>query len=484
MAFDYGNQLSQFDIPINTDPTNPIDPVTSVPGTDDVQREYDRFASLNYTLASRDGNGVFQIIPWTRSTQVVYAGDLADDVLGTQVDPDTGLLDQLVGLDQNRFATYAGIRISDFRSTGTHAWKVGIDADRESFTSSETFACYNVNCDTTAAPATPYFPIFTSQGQPGSQIGLYAEDTWTPTPILSVQYGLRYDHSTGYVGGDMLEPRIGINLQGDAKDIFHVYYGRFYAAPQLEDVRQACVLLGAGSGSCPAAPVYNLQPERDAYFEMGLQHTFTPQLTGYINFDERNVINVLDTTQLLNTPLFAVFNNALGTYAGVDMRIEDRMLNGNEAFLTATLSRSEAGGISGSTFLFGPAPNPPDVPLTSPELLAPEDHDQTVAATAGYTSRFGPARAWYATLEGDYGTGYPVAFENATQNLSGRLPTHLTFDGSVGRNLYGSANHGLGVRLDVQNLLNHQYVIKIANGFNTTQIAPGTSVLLRLTEAF
>ncbi|HEY9086351.1 MAG TPA: TonB-dependent receptor [Candidatus Tyrphobacter sp.] len=484
LAFDYGNQFSQFQIPINTNPHDPIDPVISVPGTDDVQREYDRFASLNYTLTSRDGNGVFQVIPWYRMTRIVYAGDLANDVLATEIDPNTGLPDHLVGLAQDRFASYAGIRISDFRSSGEHAWKIGVDASRESFTSNETFACYNVNCDTTAATAVPYFPIFSSQGQPGSQIGVYAEDTWTPTPILSFQYGLRYDHSTGYVGGDMLEPRIAINIQGDAKNIFHVYYGRFYAAPQLEDVRQACVLLGAGSGSCPAAPVYNLQPERDAYLEMGLQHTFSPQITGYVNLDERNVINVLDTTQLLNTPLFAVFNNALGRYSGIEVRLEDRMFNGNDAFFTATVSTSQAGGISGSTFLFGPSPNPPGVPLTSPELLSPEDHDQTVAATAGYTSRFGPSRAWYATLQGDYGTGYPVAFENATVHLSGRLPTHLLFDASVGRNLFGAANHGLGVRLDVENLLNHQYVIKIANGFNTTQIAPGRSVLARLTEAF
>jgi hypothetical protein len=36
----------------------------------------------------------------------------------------------------------------------------------------------------------------------------------------------------------------------------------------------------------------------------------------------------------------------------------------------------------------------------------------------------------------------------------------------------------------VQNLLNHQYIIKIANGFNTTQISQGRSVLLRVTAPF
>ncbi len=483
LAFDYGNQFSQFQIPINTNPNNPIDPEISVPGTDDVQREYDRFSSLNYTLTSQDGNGVFQVIPWYRSTQIVYAGDLPLDVLATLPNPITGSIDHLIGLDQDRLASYVGLNVSDSRATGTHAWKIGIDTDRENFHANQTFACYYFDCATTGTPVTPYYPVYTAQAQAGSQIGAYAEDTWTPIPILAIQYGLRYDHSTGYVGGNMLEPRIGVNLQVDQKNILHVYYGRFYAAPQLEDVRQACALLGAGSGTCAASPVYNLQPERDAYFEMGLQHTFNAHLVGYVNTMERNVINVLDTTQLLNTPLFAVFNNALGRYEGVDLRLVDTLDNGNSWFLTTTVSRSEAGGISGSTFLFGPAPNPPGVPLTSTELLSPEDHDQTVASVAGYTDRFGLSKEWYATFEGDYGTGYPVAFENATSTLSGRLPSHLTFNGSVGRNL-SVGDHGLGLRLDIDNLLNHQYIVKIANGFNTTQIAPGRSILLRLTAPF
>jgi hypothetical protein len=63
------------------------------------------------------------------------------------------------------------------------------------------------------------------------------------------------------------------------------------------------------------------------------------------------------------------------------------------------------------------------------------------------------------------------------------LPTHLTFDAAIGKEP-GHGNGALGFDLTVQNLLNHQYVIKIANGFNTTQIATGRSVLLRLTAPF
>jgi outer membrane receptor protein involved in Fe transport len=484
LAFDFGNQFSLFQIPINPNANDPTDPEVSPVNTDDVQREYDQFSSLNYTLTSQDGNGTFQIVPWYRMTQIIYAGDLRNDVLSSIVDPVTGAVDHLIGLDQNRNANYEGLRIDDFRATGTHAWKVGIDVDRENFNATQTFACYYLDCTATGTPVTPYYALNSAQAQAGSNFGAYAEDTWTPIPILSVQYGMRFDHSTGYVGGYMPEPRIGVNVQVAPKTIFHTYYGRMYAAPQLEDVRQACVLLGAGSGECPKHPVYNLQPERDDLFEVGLQHTFSSEMTGYVNYDFRRVINVLDTTQLLDTPLFAVFNNALGVYHGIDLRLQSNMPNGNLFYVTATISVSVAGGISGSTFLFGPAPNPPGVSLTCPCLLTPEDHSQLYQVTSAYTSHFGNNGEWFATLLGQYGSGYPVAFENATENLTGTLPAHTTFDASIGRVLMGTPNHGLALRLDIQNMLNHQYIIKIANGFNTTQYAFPRTVLLRLTQAF
>jgi hypothetical protein len=164
--------------------------------------------------------------------------------------------------------------------------------------------------------------------------------------------------------------------------------------------------------------------------------------------------------------------------------LEDHFLNADQWFVTATYSGSYAGGISGSTFLFPPGTNPPYIPITSPALLSIEDHSQTLDATAAYTHRFGNRKMWFATLQADYGSGFPVQFQDANANLSGTLPAHTTLDFAGGRNLVfggGPQDQGLGVQLLVNNILNHQYVIKIANGFNTTQIANGRNVLLKFT---
>ncbi len=460
LAFDFSNQLAQFQIPINTDPNNPIDPQVSVPGTDDVQREYDRYASFNFTSTSKDGNGVFQFIPWFRYTRVAYAGDLNNDVQATLGGS------YLAGLQQDQRASYAGVRISQFRASAHHAVKIGADISRENYTDHEVIA----SPANAAAPdpALPFTTLTTSVAQAGTQIGLYAQDKWSPSRVLSVDYGLRYDHSTGFTGGYQLSPRIGVNIAPDDKNVVHFYYGRMYAAPSLEDVRNDCVVLQG----CTGTPLYDLKPERDAYFEMGVAHTFNSSIKGYVNYFRRNAVNVLDTTQLLNTPLFAVFNNAVGRDEGFETRLEGR--SGYDSwFLSGTYSHAEAAGVSGSTFLFPPS-------QVSSMSFADEDHDQTWEANGAYTHRFGTGHAWFATLQSEYGTGYPVAFQAGVN----RLPAHMQFDVALGKQPGTNGDRSLGFDLDVENLLNHQYVIKIANGFNTTQIAPGRSVLLRLTAPF
>ena len=484
LSFDYANQFAQFQIPINTDPHNPYDPIFTPAGTDDVQREYDRFSNLNFTLQSRDGNGVVEITPWWRSTRINYDGDLPNDVLGIQPNfGGSGVLHN-VGLLSNTYAAYVGLRASDFRATENHAWKIGLDVNRENLLAGQAFGCYYAQgCGaTTGTHEQPYY-LFASaeQAQAGSQIGIYGQDNWRLSKNVEFDYGLRYDHSTGYTSGWMFSPRLGLKIWDGGKNTFHAFYGRFYAAPLLEDVRQDCVVLSG----CTGVPVYDLKPERDSYYETGWQYAFNPSFTASFNIFRRTAVNILDTTELLNTPLFAVFNNAIGIDNGAELRLQDRTLNGDSWFLSATYSGSYAACISGATFLFPPNVNAAGVPCVA--QLSPEDHDATVVSSAAYTWRYGAGRRWFTTLQGNYSSGFPVAFQNANINLSGRLPAHTTFDLAAGRTLVpgrSGQDTGLSLQLIVQNLLNHQYPIKVANGFNTTQIANGRTFLLQIGAPF
>ena len=354
---------------------------------------------------------------------------------------------------------------------------MGVDGSIENFHGTEEIAYFPLNASAMPASTPAYF--FDNQAQRGTLFGAYAEDKWTPTNYLSFLGGLRYDHSTGYTAGGQLSPRFEVNGQVDPQDILHFYYGRLYAAPFLEDTRLAAVVTAPAGTNAPL-PTYDLQPERDSYYEFGLAHTLTPSSQAYINFWKRNVYNVLDTTQIYPTPIFAVYNNTIGIAKGVEGRVESHWANGDSLFFSTTLSRALAGGISGGTFLFCPTPSTACAAGLLDVTLQPEDHSQTFEANLGYTKRLGTDRSYFFSFEPEYGTGYPVAFQNGF----GTLPPHLTFDAALGREVKHGKHPQLGYIVNIENLTNKEYLIKIDNGFNTTQYASGRKVTLRITQPF
>ena len=451
LAADFSNQYSAFQIPINT-AFAPSSPYVAAPGTDDVQREYDRFTSLSFTHTSKDGNGYVRVVPWARWNRVAYDGDLNRDVLANVV-ADDGSLTPQNGVRQDRVATYAGLRASAFRASDRHALKIGVDTLIENLRSQVLIRFAGADDFTDNATAK------------GTQTGAYVEDKWTPVRGLAINAGLRYDHSTGYSAGSQLSPRLEVNAEIAPGTVLHAYYGRLYAAPGLEDVRRDAVVTQTASS---AAPVYDLQPERDTYVELGIAHTFRPGLRGYVNLFDRTATNVLDTTQLANTPLFAVFNNAIGRDRGAELRLDATSAHVDSG-VSLTYSRAEAAGVSGGTFLFDPSAQ---TDLT----LQPEDHDQRWSGNAFYTRRLGSDLKTFATLQAEYGTGFPTEFESG----QGRLPAHWIANASVGREADRAAKR-LGFALSVDNLFDHRYLIKVNNGFNTTQWNAPRRIMLRLT---
>jgi outer membrane receptor protein involved in Fe transport len=471
LAFDASNNFATFQIPINT-VTTPLSPVAVPPSTDDVQLENDSLFNLTWTHNSKDGNSYTQIAPWYHYDRIRYLGDLQSDLLGTFTDftQDPPAVTGLDGLQQDRESTFEGLRLVYFHVWGVNAVKAGVDETVENFRGNEQIAYYNEDNEVTN--------FFDNQAQRGTLFSAYVQDKWTPTQYLSLFGGLREDHSTGYVSGGQLSPRIEMNVKMNPSSIFHAYYGRLYAAPFLEDTRRAAVVIGGGNPD--ELPVYDLQPERDSYYEFGIEHQFAPGARAYVNAWKRDVTNVLDTTQIFPTPIFAVYNNSIGIAKGVEGRVDARWNNGDSMFMSASLSNSQAGGISGGTFLFCPTPSTQCVAGVQSNTLSPEDHDQTFALVFNYTHRLNFDKSYFVALQPQYGTGYPVEFQNGQQ----RLPPHLIYDASAGKDAGRNGKRTPGFIVDFTNITNNAYLIKVNNGFNTTQWAPGYHWSLRLTEPF
>jgi outer membrane receptor for ferrienterochelin and colicin len=449
-AVDFSNQYSGFQIPIDTNATDVNDPCWSPSGTNDYQQEYDRSANVVFNRASEDGKGYFEIAPWYRTGRVTYLPDLSNDLAGGCP----------ASTFQDRIAKYTGLTTASFRTVGKHNIKIGATGDVESFTSAFSITL----CQPSSSPCVPQAPFLDDVAQRGSNLGIYVEDKFQPSATQSINAGIRYDHSTGFTSGNQISPRFEFDDEVGPKDTLHVYFGRLYAAPALEDVRRDAVVVSGGG----SLPVYDLKPEHDSVFEGGLAHRFSPYTNGSATIWFRNVTNVLDTTQLGGTPIFTLFNSALGRADGLELRVNgvsgDR---GDNWFLSYGLSESYANGISGGTFLF------PVSQLQGANGWALEDHDQTNTLNSAYTWDYGPGQ--YFTFQTTWGSGFPAQFENG----AGRLPQHVEIGMALGKKAPSNGS-GFGWEIEGTNLLNKQYLLKLNNGFNTTQYAPGRQVTLKL----
>jgi len=444
-AIHFANQFSTFQIPINTSASSTS---FAPPGTDDNQYEYNRYANIIFNRLSADDQGYLEIAPWYNRTQVKFLNDPANDLASASA----------ASAFQDRLGTYYGLTTAWFRSDPKDNFKTGLTYYTEDFSS-----VFNIQFINSAMMLQRFDDNVT---QTGTNFGIYAEDKRILSPVFTTNVGLRYDRSTGFTSGNQVSPRFELDaLTRNPKDTVHFYYGRLYAAPALEDTRRSAVVVSGGAG----VPVYDLKPETDSIYEFGFAHQMTPLARWYVNAWARTVANVLDTTQIGSTPIFTVFNSTTGQAQGVELSISgQQMANGDSYYLSYGLSQSLASGISGGTFLFSPAA------LQGANGFALEDHDQSNTLNAGYTFRFGADRSMFASLQTVYGSGFPVLFENGP----GRLPAHWELNASYGR----FASRGrLGYQIQATNLTNNQYLIKLNNGFNTTQYARGLQITGQIT---
>jgi outer membrane receptor protein involved in Fe transport len=450
LAFDYSAQYAAFQIPIDTNRHDLNNPAWAVPGTDDNQHEYTRFANITFNRLSADGNGYFELTPWWSSDRLQYLPDPKRDLAGASQS----------STFQDRYSNFLGLATAFFRGSQSNNVKIGLNTDVQNMTSA-----FNILfIDPTTGKLAP--PFEDNVAKRGTNTGIYAEDKYYASSYTTINAGVRYDRSTGFTSGNQISPRIEANFQTDPKNVVHFYYGRLYAAPALEDVRRAAVIIGGGSPS--ALPVYDLKPERDSIYEAGVAHDFSPLVHGFITLWGRHVNNALDTTQIGSTPLFTVFNNAGGQASGMELRVNGRPQNGNSYYFSYGTSLAIASGISGGTFNF------PVSALQGANGWALEDHDQTNTINTGYTFNLSPGGR-FAGVQALFGSGFPVQFENGP----GRLPVHWELGASYGQ---PASRSGVGWEISGTNLLNHIYLIKLANGFNSTQYSAGRSITLKLTS--
>ncbi|MBI3450899.1 MAG: TonB-dependent receptor, partial [Acidobacteria bacterium] len=136
---------------------------------------------------------------------------------------------------------------------GDHDFKIGAEIERSTLHNRSGFpgnAFFQDNSGPEIDPSTGMSDAFTQVQTGGAfeaharndRISLYAQDSWTITPRVTLNPGVRLDVNRGTVAGSTVfstspvAPRLGVawDLAGDGRTILKAHYGRYYEALYMD----------------------------------------------------------------------------------------------------------------------------------------------------------------------------------------------------------------------------------------------------------
>jgi outer membrane cobalamin receptor len=302
---------------------------------------------------------------------------------------------------------------------------------------------------------------------------VYIQDDFQASKPLSFNIGLRFDATQFRFAGlspndSWLQPRLGVNYLLTEKTKLHAFYGLLFQPAAVENLRDTFVNSNAGN----LAP-YDIKAEKDNYYEVGVAQQVADDQVINLNLYYKSAKNMLDDSQLLNTSIAQPYNFARGYAYGAELSWTGKITDAWSDYANYSYEIAKGEDISGGLFSFEPG--------TSPSTGGYQylDHVQVHTANAGITYK---SEHWQWAGQGLFGSGLRTDPQNNTS-----LPSHVSFDTSVGYNFANSSGTDSWfakskLSVDVLNIFDNVYPITIANGFNGSHYAAGREFFVRLVK--
>ena len=333
----------------------------------------------------------------------------------------------------------------------------GVLITRDRGTSSTSTSVFPVNDDgnQTGQPTS----IVANGGQTEVTESVYLQDELTIIPVLTFNFGGRFDHYNGYRSEQQFSPRANLVYQ-QAGTTVHLGYARYFSPPPFELV--ATTSVASFQGTSAAAPsLANTTPfaERQHYFDLGIQQkigALTIGVDGYLRYSK----NLIDEGQFGAPIVLTPFNYFRGKIHGVETNVS-YAAHGLLAYANFAYAKAQGKNITSSQFDFDPA----DLAYIQNHYIY-LDHDQTYTASGGisYTMRDGMLRGLKLGADALYGSGLRADLtlpDGSTIPNGGKLAPYATVNLTAS---YHLAHPGVGIRFDVVNVGDHIYEIRDGTG--------------------
>ena len=459
-----GHSLGNFQIPNNPDqpPLYQLQGVSDYPSADlnETQRELNDYGIV--ALQGAQGALDYQVALFNRYSGIDYYPDPIGDLIYNGVAAQVFRRNIAAGLQED----------TSYALNERHTLRWGLFAERERTTSNNTSAVFPADANGNQTSDVP-FTIADNTNKYAELYGAYLQDQWQASERFTLNYGLRYDISNGYVREDQLSPRLNFVYQLSAATSLYGGYSRYFTPPTLELIAPRDIALFQNTtNALPGNANTDVRVERDNYYDLGVSHALTSRWQVGLDGYYKNATNLLDEGQFGQALVFSPFNYARGRVWGVEFTTSYQNENLSSYFNLA-YGRALGNEVVSGQYNFDAA-----------ELAYIADHYVHLDHDQIWTASGGAAYRWLGTrysLDMIFGSGLREGFANTAS-----LPSYTQFDASASRSFSLPGIGDITARFVIVNLFDRVYEIRNGTGIGVgaPQYGPRRGFFLGLTKSF
>jgi outer membrane receptor protein involved in Fe transport len=449
-----GTYQGRFQIPNNPDQT----PAFSLTGVSDVNTGFNARPSSDLDQRQREVNH-YAVLSLQQSRGAFdYQASLFYQYSSLHYLPDTqggDLIYNGVASDVFKSNSATGVQAdASYKVAEAHTARFGFAYTHQLTRSNNNVSVFPVDDAGNQTSSDPMVIVDNSDKR-GNLSSLYVQDEWRLDPRLTVNYGVRFDHVAAFTNEHQFSPRLNALWKVTDATAIHAGYARYFTPPPQELVAQKSINLYAGTTNAPEIGVSDIvKAERTHYFDVGVSHNISPQLTLGVDAYYKRITNLLDEGQFGQALILTPFNYAEGYAEGVEF---STTYSGPQwsGYLNLAIGKAKGKNIVSGQSLFGA-----DELAYIADHFIYLDHDQRYSLSGGLTYRFGASR-----VSGDviYGSGLRNTPDGAPPN-SGKLPSYVTMNLALVHNWKDTPVGDLEGRLGVTNLFDKTYLLRDGSG--------------------
>ena len=309
----------------------------------------------------------------------------------------------------------------------------------------------------------------------------YLQDEWRIASLLTVNYGLRFDHYSAFSSGSQVSPRANLVWQAAPTTTVHAGYSRFFSPPPFELVGSQSLDKFLNTTAAPEVTAGDVvQAERSNYYDCGIQQQITRELSVGVDSYYKQASDLIDEGQFGAPIILTPFNYRYGQVYGVEFT-GSYTAGHFQSYANVALQRAIGKDIVTGQFNFGAD----DLAYIADHYIH-LDHEQQLTASGG------AAYEWRGTrISGDLllGSGLRADLllpDGTSVPNGGHLPYYYQVNAGVSHDFGRQGIKGLTARFDVINVMDKVYPIRNGTGVGVgaSQFGPRRGFFAGLTQMF